>query len=274
MSDVRARLKEKKRIVVKIGSSSLMYADTGLLNIGKVEKLARILADLRNAGNDVCLVSSGAISTGRNSLTTNNNSNTLSFKQACAAIGQAKLIAHYQRFFAEYSINTAQVLLTEIILADEESRVNALNTFNELFKLGAIPVVNENDSISTEEIKYVHTFGDNDRLSAIVAKLVDADILIILSDIDGMYTDDPRKNPDAELMYEIDRFTEELDSMAKGTEEGGVGTGGMATKLAAAKLATAEGIDVVILNGENPYNIRKLIEGEKIGTLFVSKDCK
>lgn len=274
MSGVRARLKEKKRIVVKIGSSSLMYADTGLLNIGKVEKLARILADLRNAGNDVCLVSSGAISTGRNSLTTNNNSNTLSFKQACAAIGQAKLIAHYQRFFAEYSINTAQVLLTEIILADEESRVNALNTFNELFKLGAIPVVNENDSISTEEIKYVHTFGDNDRLSAIVAKLVDADLLIILSDIDGMYTDDPRKNPDAELMYEIDRFTEELDSMAKGTEEGGVGTGGMATKLAAAKLATAEGIDVVILNGENPYNIRKLIEGEKIGTLFVSKDCK
>ena len=274
MSDVRARLKDKKRIVVKIGSSSLMYADTGLLNIGKVEKLARILADLRNAGNDVCLVSSGAISTGRNSLTTNNNSNTLSFKQACAAIGQAKLIAHYQRFFAEYSINTAQVLLTEIILADEESRVNALNTFNELFKLGAIPVVNENDSISTEEIKYVHTFVDNDRLSAIVAKLVDADLLIILSDIDGMYTDDPRKNPDAELMYEIDRFTEELDSMAKGTEEGGVGTGGMATKLAAAKLATAEGIDVVILNGENPYNIRKLIEGEKIGTLFVSKDCK
>lgn len=274
MSDVRARLKEKKRIVVKIGSSSLMYADTGLLNIGKVEKLARILADLRNAGNDVCLVSSGAISTGRNSLTTNNNSNTLSFKQACAAIGQAKLIAHYQRFFAEYSINTAQVLLTEIILADEESRVNALNTFNELFKLGAIPVVNENDSISTEEIKYVHTFGDNDRLSAIVAKLVDADLLIILSDIDGMYTDDPRKNPDAELMYEIDGFTEELDSMAKGTEEGGVGTGGMTTKLAAAKLATSEGIDVVILNGENPYNIRKLIEGEKIGTLFVSKDCK
>ncbi len=274
MSDVRARLKDKKRIVVKIGSSSLMYADTGLLNIGKVEKLARILADLRNAGNDVCLVSSGAISTGRNSLTTNNNSNTLSFKQACAAIGQAKLIAHYQRFFAEYSINTAQVLLTEIILADEESRVNALNTFNELFKLGAIPVVNENDSISTEEIKYVHTFGDNDRLSAIVAKLVDADLLIILSDIDGMYTDDPRKNPDAELMYEIDGFTEELDSMAKGTEEGGVGTGGMTTKLAAAKLATSEGIDVVILNGENPYNIRKLIEGEKIGTLFVSKDCK
>lgn len=274
MSDVRARLKDKKRIVVKIGSSSLMYADTGLLNIGKVEKLARILADLRNAGNDVCLVSSGAISTGRNSLTRNNNSNTLSFKQACAAIGQAKLIAHYQRFFAEYSINTAQVLLTEIILADEESRVNALNTFNELFKLGAIPVVNENDSISTEEIKYVHTFGDNDRLSAIVAKLVDADLLVILSDIDGMYTDDPRKNPDAELMYEIDRFTEELDSMAKGTEEGGVGTGGMATKLAAAKLATAEGIDVVILNGENPYNIRKLIEGEKIGTLFLSKDCK
>ena len=274
MSDVRARLKDKKRIVVKIGSSSLMYADTGLLNIGKVEKLTRILADLRNAGNDVCLVSSGAISTGRNSLTTNNNSNTLSFKQACAAIGQAKLIAHYQRFFAEYSINTAQVLLTEIILADEESRVNALNTFNKLFKLGAIPVVNENDSISTEEIKYVHTFGDNDRLSAIVAKLVDADLLVILSDIDGMYTDDPRKNPDAELMYEIDRFTEELDSMAKGTEEGGVGTGGMATKLAAAKLATAEGIDVVILNGENPYNIRKLIEGEKIGTLFVSKDCK
>ena len=150
MSDVRARLKDKKRIVVKIGSSSLMYADTGLLNIGKVEKLARILADLRNAGNDVCLVSSGAISTGRNSLTRNNNSNTLSFKQACAAIGQAKLIAHYQRFFAEYSINTAQVLLTEIILADEESRVNALNTFNELFKLGAIPVVNENDSISSE----------------------------------------------------------------------------------------------------------------------------
>ena len=246
MSDVRARLKDKKRIVVKIGSSSLMYADTGLLNIGKVEKLARILADLRNAGNDVCLVSSGAISTGRNSLTTNNNSNTLSFKQACAAIGQAKLIAHYQRFFAEYSINTAQVL----------------------------PVVNENDSISTEEIKYVHTFGDNDRLSAIVAKLVDADLLIILSDIDGMYTDDPRKNPDAELMYEIDGFTEELDSMAKGTEEGGVGTGGMTTKLAAAKLATSEGIDVVILNGENPYNIRKLIEGEKIGTLFVSKDCK
>lgn len=274
MSDVRARLKDKKRIVVKIGSSSLMYAETGLLNIGKVEKLARILADLRNAGNDVCLVSSGAISTGKNSLGLKTDNHSLSFKQACAAIGQAKLIAHYQRFFAEYSINTAQVLLTEIILEDEESRINALNTFNELFKLGAVPVVNENDSISTEEIKHVHTFGDNDRLSAIVAKLIKADLLIILSDIDGMYTDDPRNNPSAELMYEINGFSDELESMAKGTKEGGVGTGGMETKLAAAKIATGEGIDVVVLNGNNPYNIRRLMEGERIGTLFVSRDCE
>ena len=270
----REEIRNRKRIVIKIGSSSLMHKDTGRLNLRKIEKLVRTLVDLKNSGKDVILVSSGAIAVGRTAIGLHERPDELPVKQACAAIGQAKLMMVYQKIFAEYSAIAAQVLMTKTTVVNDTSRKNAENTFNELLKLGAIPIVNENDTVSTYEIKQVQTFGDNDRLSAIVAKLVDADLLVILSDIDGMYTDDPRKNPDAELMYEIDRFTEELDSMAKGTEEGGVGTGGMATKLAAAKLATAEGIDVVILNGENPYNIRKLIEGEKIGTLFVSKDCK
>ena len=273
MSEVRNSLKDKKRIVIKIGSSSLVHKETGALNIGKIEKLVRVLADIKNAGNDVCLVSSGAIMTGKMSVSSDYNAtDEFAFKQACAAIGQARLITHYQRFFAEYGTVAAQVLLTEVILEDELSRKNALNTFNELFKLEAVPVINENDSVSTEEIKHVHTFGDNDRLSAIVADLVSAELLIILSDIDGMYTDDPHSNPDAKLISEVKDISSKLENMAKSTSNSGVGTGGMEAKLVAAKFATERGIDTAIINGENPDNIRKLIDGEEIGTIFVKKD--
>ena len=263
----------QNRIVVKVGTSTLTN-ELGKSDLRCFDRLACVLSDIQNMGYEVILVSSGAIAVGRNKLKMKTQPTSMRHKQAAAAVGQCSIMFLYDKFFGDYDKTIGQILLNAEDIEQEEKKDNLINTFDALLEMGVIPIVNENDSISTEEIKYVHTFGDNDRLSAIVAKLVDADLLVILSDIDGMYTDDPRKNPDAELMYEIDRFTEELDSMAKGTEEGGVGRGGMATKLAAAKLATAEGIDVVILNGENPYNIRKLIEGEKIGTLFVSKDCK
>ena len=266
----REEVRNRKRIVIKIGSSSLMHKDTGRLNLRKIEQLVRTLVDLKNSGKDVILVSSGAIAVGRTAIGLHEKPDELPVKQACAAIGQAKLMMVYQKIFAEYSAIAAQVLMTKATVTSDTSRKNAENTFNELLKLGAIPIVNENDTVSTYEIKQVQTFGDNDRLSAIVTSIVGADLLILLSDIDGLYTDDPNTSPDARFISQVDRIDDDLLDMGKSTSGSNVGTGGMATKLIAARIATGSGADMVIANGNDIDNITKVMAGEDVGTLFVS----
>lgn len=270
--NIREAVKDKKRIVIKIGSSSLMHNETGRLNLGKIEKLVRTIVDIKNSGKDVVLVSSGAIAVGRMAIGLNEKPDELPVKQACAAIGQAKLMMVYQKIFAEYSTTAAQVLMTKATVMNDKSRRNAQNTFNELLNLGAVPIVNENDTVSTYEIKQVQTFGDNDRLSAIVTSIIDADLLILLSDIDGLYTDDPNSNPDAGFINQVDVIDDKLLNMGKSTSGSGVGTGGMATKLKAAEIAVSSGADMVIANGNDIDNIAKIMSGADVGTLFVS--CK
>lgn len=262
---------EKKRVVVKIGSSSLNYEETGNLNFTKLEHLVRELCNLRNRGMDVCLVSSGAIAVGRQSLGMNERPRELSTKQACAAVGQARLMMIYQKLFSEYNQPSAQILMTKNTMVNNINRKNAQNTFNELLDLGVIPIVNENDSISTYEIQTLEKFGDNDTLSAVVAALVQADLLILLSDIDGLFTDDPNSNPDAKFIDVVENLDENLLNMGKGTSGSKVGTGGMATKLTAAQIASAAGVDMVIANGADFHVIHKITEGRNHGTLFVSQ---
>ena len=266
MSSIRERMKEKKRIVVKIGSSSLMHDNTGKLNLLKIEKLVRILVDIKNSGKDVILVSSGAIAVGRNAIGLHDRPDDLSVKQACAAIGQAKLMMVYQKIFSEYNSLAAQVLLTKTIVLNPVSRQNAENTFRELSKLGAIPVVNENDTIATQEI----SVGDNDTMGAIVAENANADLLIILSDIDGLYTGDPRNNPDAQLIDTVFSITPEIKELA-GTKGTTLGTGGMITKIHAAEIAMNAGIDMIIANGTKPELLYNIIDGEKVGTKFIGR---
>ena len=263
----REQLKDKKRIVIKIGSSSLTHSETGSLNLDKMERLIRILTDLRNQGKDVVLVTSGAIAVGRKELGLIERPTKRSIKQACAAVGQASLMMVYQKLFAEYNQTAAQILLTKYTMMNDISRYNAKNTFDELFHMGVIPIVNENDTVSTDELDL--DFGDNDTLSAIVTALVEADLLILLSDIDGFYTDDPHKNQDARLISCVKDISDEYSDMAKDSSSS-VGTGGMATKVSAAKLATASGADMVITNGENVRNINYILEGRDVGTLFVA----
>ncbi|MBO5371332.1 MAG: glutamate 5-kinase [Lachnospiraceae bacterium] len=259
-------MKLPKRVVIKIGSSSLSHEETGGLNFTKLEKLVRELCDLRNQGIDVCLVSSGAIAVGRSSMGIKERPKTMAKKQACAAVGQARLMMTYQKMFSEYHQTAGQVLMTKNTMTDNVSRKNAQNTFEELFEMGVIPIVNENDTVSTYEIQ----FGDNDTLSAIVASLVSADLLILLSDIDGLYTDDPHTNPDAKLIKDVKVIDEKLLHMAKGTTGSDVGTGGMATKLTAAKIATRSGADMIIANGKDVGIIHEIFEGDFTGTLFHS----
>lgn len=266
MTDYRQNIKDKKRIVIKIGSSSLTHQATNSLNLSKMEKLVRILTDLRHQGKDVVLVSSGAIAAGRETLGLLDRPKEKSVKQACAAVGQAKLMMVYQKLFAEYNQTPAQILMTKYTMINDISRENALNTFEELFRMGVIPIVNENDTVSTDELEYGE-FGDNDTLSAIVTALVKADMLILLSDIDGLYTDDPRDNPAAEFIPVVDRIDDTLKSMAKDSKTS-VGTGGMATKISAAIIATDSGADMVIANGENVSVIDEIINGRDIGTFF------
>ena len=265
-SSIRETLKDKKRIVIKIGSSSLTHPETGALNLTKLEVLVREISDLHNMGKDVVVVSSGAIAVGRRAAGFKHRPSETKEKQACAAIGQARLMMIYQKLFSEYNQLAAQILMTKRTVMDNLSRFNALNTFQELLKLGAIPIVNENDTVSTYEMK----FGDNDTLSAIVAALIDADLLLLLSDIDGLFTDDPNSNPDAKLIHVVEKLDDHLLEMGKSTSKSDVGTGGMASKLTAAKLASAAGTDMVIANGEDFRNIDRVIEGQDCGTLFLS----
>jgi glutamate 5-kinase len=264
-SQVRSAFKDKKRIIVKIGSSSLTHAETGAINLNKVEKLVRQLCDLRNQGKDVVLVSSGAIAVGRKAVGMNKKPQTVCQKQACASIGQARLMMNYQKLFSEYDQVTGQILMTKYTILNPIARQNAHNTMEELFRMGIIPVVNENDTIATDEIH----FGDNDTLSALVASLTKADLLILLSDIDGLYTDDPHTNPNAELISFVNEVSSEVEHMA-GTTQSDVGTGGMTTKLSAARIASRSGADMVIANGEDLSVIQAIMEGEKVGTVFAA----
>ncbi len=262
--NVHDYFKYKKRIIIKIGSSSLQHPNTGEMDIIKMEKLARELCDLRNQGRDVCLVSSGAIAVGRKVIGLQGRPKDVATKQACAAVGQARLMMIYQRLFNEYSQVTSQILMTKNTVTKDLTRENAKNCFEELFRLGTVPIVNENDTISTYEMH----FGDNDTLSAIVASLTNADLLVLLSDIDGLYTDDPRKNPDATLIERIDRLDEDYLRMAKDSTGSDMGTGGMSTKLKAAQIATASGIDMVIANGGDVGVLHEIMDGEFRGTFF------
>lgn len=260
---LREQLKDKKRIVVKVGSSSLTHPETGHVDLIKLEKLVRELTDLHNRGKEVILVSSGAIAVGHKTIGMKERPTKLATKQACASIGQARLMMIYQKLFMEYNQIASQVLMTKNTLINGENRINARNTFETLLSMGAIPIVNENDTISTYEIQ----FGDNDTLSAIVTALVQADLLILLSDIDGLFTDDPNKNPDAEFIDYVEHVDHHFEQMGKGSASD-VGTGGMSTKLKAAKLATSAGADMVIANGADMGVIHQIVNGEQIGTLF------
>ena len=266
----RQNLADKQRIVIKIGSSSLTHVETGEVNLMKIEKLVRVISDLRGQGKDVVLVSSGAIAAGRQALGHHRKPDTLAEKQAFAAVGQARLMMVYQKLFAEYNQTAAQVLLTKDTMVNDSSRYNAQNTFDELLNLGTIPIVNENDTVSTSEIPYVDSFGDNDRLSAIVAALIGADLLILLSDIDGLYTDDPRENPEAGFISLVPEITPEFLRMGKNTSGSDVGTGGMSAKLAAARIATDSGADMVIANGDQVDVILDIMLGKEKGTLFLA----
>ncbi len=255
--------------MIKIGSSSLTHEITGNLNLQKLEKLVRTLCDLKNQGMEVVLVSSGAIAVGRKALGLIERPKALAIKQACAAIGQASLMMIYQKLFAEYNQISAQVLMTKDTMINTLSRYNAKNTFEELLHMGVIPIVNENDTVSTYEIE----FGDNDRLSAIVAALIQADLLVLLSDIDGLFTDDPNKNSEAEFIDIVPEITPELLAMAKDSDSL-VGTGGMAAKIAAARIATDSGADMIVANGADMDIIYRILKGEKIGTLFLAHKNK
>lgn len=263
MGTLREEIKDKKRIVIKIGSSSLQHKETGGLDYTKLDVLVRELCNIANQGKEVVLVSSGAIAVGKRAVHIGKEDNPIAVKQACAAIGQARLMMTYQKLFAEYNHVAAQVLMTKNTIAEPLNRFNAKNTFSELLKLGAIPIVNENDTVSTFEIE----FGDNDTLSAIVAALIDADLLILLSDIDGLYTDDPNKNPDVEFISVVDHLDDSIMGMGKGTSSS-VGTGGMGTKLSAARIATSSGADMIIANAADVRIIHRIMDGREYGTLF------
>lgn len=254
---------DKKKIVFKIGTSTLTHPETGGLDLVKMEKFVRILTDLRNQGRDIVVVSSGAIGVGRKALGLRERPTECSVKQACAAVGQSRLMMVYQKLFSEYNQNTAQILMTKVTIANDKSRHNAENTFHELLDMGVIPIVNENDTVATDEID----FGDNDFLSAIVAAIVKADLLVLLSDIDGLYTDDPNKNKNAKRIPYVEHITDEMLAMAKGPTTD-LGTGGMSSKVGAAGIANDAGADMAIINGNDMDNITRLLAGEDVGTIF------
>lgn len=259
---IRKHITKAKRIVIKVGTSCLTY-ENGKLNLNYIERIVRELSDLKNQSREVLLVSSGAIGAGMGKLGMNKKPKTMPEKQAVAAVGQGMLIQVYEKLFSEYGHTAAQVLLTREDLINRQRYVNSRNTLTTLLKLGVIPVINENDTVAVEEIE----FGDNDNLSALVASLVDAELLINLSDIDGLYTGDPRCNPDARLISMVENLTPEIQCLAEKTESV-FGTGGMKTKLMAAKIAINTGVNMVIANGQKVGVIHEILDGKKVGTLF------
>ena len=260
------RMKNKKRIVVKVGSSTLTNKDTGNLNYEKLEDLVKALSDLKNKGKDVILVSSGAVAVGREILKIGTRPKTMAEKQACAAIGQCALMESYHKLFAKYNQIASQILMTKYSIDKEKSYQNIKATFNELLRYNAIPIVNENDTVATDEIE----FGENDTLAAIVAGITKADLLIMLTDTNGLYTDDPFINKNAKFIDTVTKKRDNVFSFAKRTSDSDVGTGGMYTKINAANIVNNLGIDMIITNGKKPEIINKIVNGEKYGTLFVS----
>ncbi|MGN0624673.1 MAG: glutamate 5-kinase [Oscillospiraceae bacterium] len=252
------------RIVVKVGTSTLAHT-TGRLNIRRVEQLCRVLSDLKNAGHQIILVSSGAIGMGVGKLSLPHRPSDMPTKQAAAAVGQCELMYVYDKLFTEYNHTVAQMLLTGEDLESDERRTNFQNTLYRLLELGALPIVNENDTVATEEI----AVGDNDTLAAIVAKCAGADLLVLLSDIDGLFTADPRKDPDARLIPLVEELTPQVYALA-GEKGSDLACGGMATKLKAAKTAMENGFDMVISNGQRPEELYDIVEGVPVGTLFKS----
>ena len=260
-----AVLKDVKRLVVKVGTSTLTY-DTGKTNIRRMHKLVSVLSDIVNSGIEVALVTSGAIGVGVGKLGLKERPSGISGRQAAATVGQCELMFMYDKLFGEYGHTVGQLLITKSDVDSEERRKNLVNTFEKLFEYGAVPIVNENDSVAVDEIVY----GDNDSLSAIVAKLVNADALIILTDIDGLYDDNPNENEDAKLISQVDEITDELIAVAGG-HGSRFSTGGMVTKLHAAQIAMDAGIDTIVMNGAAPESIYKALEGKQIGTFFTGK---
>ncbi len=249
------------KIVVKVGTSTLAHP-TGMLNIRRVAELCRVLSDLKNAGHQIILVSSGAIGMGIGKLSLPERPHDIPTKQAAASVGQCELMYTYNKEFAEYNHTVAQILLTVLDIQDEQHRLNFQNTMNRLLQLGALPVINENDSVATEELEI-----DNDTMGALVAISVQADLLVLLSDIEGLYTADPHKDPKAQLIHDVLTLTPEIIALAGG-EGSSLGTGGMATKLKAASMVNAEGIDMIIANGAKPELLYDIIDGKPVGTRF------
>lgn len=255
-------LKNAKRIVIKVGTSTLTH-ETGKINIRRMIKLCSVLADLHNSGREVVLVTSGAIGVGVGKLGLKERPKDIPGRQAAATVGQCELMFMYDKFFGENGVKTGQLLITKSDIENENRRVNLENTFLKLFEYEAVPIVNENDSVATEEIVY----GDNDSLSAIVARLIHADLLVILSDIDGLFDSNPNENPDASFIPVVKEINDDILALCggAGTDRG---TGGMVTKIHAAEIATGAGIPTVIMNGTAPQDIYKIIDGHSVGTLF------
>ncbi len=260
----RERMKDYNRVVIKIGSTSLTHAN-GKLNLRQIDKLAWVVSDLRNKGMDVLIVSSGAIAVGADKLGLERPRDIIG-KQASSAVGQALLMQIYERCFGEYNQKIAQILLTKGAFESAYKKRNARNTLDRLFELNVIPIVNENDTVATDEL---NEFSDNDTLSAYVADLIDSDALIILSDIDGLYTSDPNKNSDAKIIDTVTEIGEDIHKIAGGSAST-LGTGGMATKVKAAELLNGRGIDMVIAQGEDPEIIFDILDGKQVGTMFVA----
>ena len=263
----RSLISEAKRIVVKVGTSTITY-ENGRMNMRNMDRLARAIADLMNSGRDVVLVTSGAIGVGVGCLDLPERPSEMRDKQAVAAVGQCELMNVYSRCFAEYSRVVAQILLTKDGIDDPITRSNISNTMESLLEKGILPVVNENDTVSTAEIPHAGTFGDNDTLSALVARVVHADLLIILSDIDGLYDSNPRENPDAKRISVVTEVNDELIARAGGAGSA-LGTGGMQTKILAMSMLMEHGIAGVIAEGSQSQILEDILDGEDIGTLFV-----
>ena len=259
-------MSERKRFVFKVGTSTLTYS-TGKVNLRRMQSLVRTLADLHNSGCEIALVTSGAISVGAGKLGLKERPSTTEGRQAAACVGQCELMFMYDKFFGEYGCTVGQLLITKSDIENEERRTNLVNAFENLFLYGAIPIINENDSVAVDEIVY----GDNDNLSAQVAKLIAADKLIILTDTDGLFDKNPAEHADARLLPVVEDITDEVLALAGGSGSNR-GTGGMVTKLAAAKEATEQGIDTYVLNGETPDDIYRLVDGHQIGTHFCAKE--
>ncbi len=257
------KISERKRVVVKVGTSTLTHR-TGRLNIRRVENLVKTLADLQNAGHEIVLVSSGAIALGMGKLGMTKRPSDTPGKQACAAVGQCELMYMYDKFFAEYSIVVAQVLLTKYVLL-EDRRQHVVNSMERLLSQGVIPIVNENDTVAIDELEL--EVGENDSLAANVATIANADLLVIMSDIDGLYDKDPHVHENANLIPEVGEITDDIRSLAGGAGSA-LGTGGMATKIKAVEIAHAAEIDVVLMNGKNPHKLYDLFEDKPVGTLF------